>query len=209
MASSYVAFDTGISPEFVELFKKDISDVSDADLTNSEIGNPGNPSNNNKIRSSKHLWIPTDYWISGMVWHYVNRANKENFQYDLTGFENEHIQYTVYETGDFYNWHVDTNLDSLYQPKLIPSYNKSLTSEKQILSGEYVRKLTFSVQLTDDNDYVGGDVHLLTPEKKSYFLPRNIGSITIFDSRISHRVLKIKSGTRRALVGWICGPRWK
>lgn len=207
MASSYVVFDSAIKKEFVDLFEQDIK--GNIQLENSVIGNPGSPRNNSSVRSSKHTWIGTEYWISGMIWHYINRANKENFQYDLTGFESEHLQYTVYNEGDFYNWHTDSNLDPLHAPKIIPSMGSNLSNENLIMSGEYVRKLTFTVQLTEDTDYEGGDVQLLTPERRLFLLPRDIGTITIFDSRITHRVLKIKSGTRKALVGWICGPRWR
>lgn len=208
MASSYAVFDTAIDKKFVELFEKQIN-ADSIDLEESIIGNPGSPRNDLNVRSSKHRWISTQHWICGMVWHYVNRANKENFQYDLTGFESEHLQYTVYDEGDFYNWHTDSNLDMLYSPNIVAAPGENLAGQLNTLSGEYVRKLTVSLQLSDDIDYTGGDVQLLTPDRLRYLLPRDIGTITIFDSRISHRVLKIKSGTRKALVGWVCGPRWK
>ena len=35
------------------------------------------------------------------------------------------------------------------------------------------------------------------------------GTIIIFDSRMRHRVRKVKSGTRKSIVGWVEGPRWK
>ena len=31
----------------------------------------------------------------------------------------------------------------------------------------------------------------------------------LFDSRTKHRVLKVTKGTRRSIVGWVVGPRWK
>ena len=44
---------------------------------------------------------------------------------------------------------------------------------------------------------------------KSYIIPRQRGTIVLFDSRTSHRVLKVTKGTRRSIVGWVVGPRWK
>ena len=31
----------------------------------------------------------------------------------------------------------------------------------------------------------------------------------LFDSRTQHRVLKVKSGVRKSIVGWTVGPRWR
>ena len=36
----------------------------------------------------------------------------------------------------------------------------------------------------------------------SYFAPRKRGTIVLFDSRTSHRVLKVTKGTRKSIVGW-------
>ena len=42
-----------------------------------------------------------------------------------------------------------------------------------------------------------------------YVAPRQRGSIMLFDSRTMHRVCKVTKGTRKSLVGWVVGPRWK
>ena len=74
---------------------------------------------------------------------------------------------------------------------------------------ELVRKLSFSLQLSDPDDYEGGNVQFLDENGKSYFAPRQKGSIILFDSRTQHRVLKVTKGTRKSIVGWVVGPRWK
>ena len=38
---------------------------------------------------------------------------------------------------------------------------------------------------------------------------RQRGAIILFDSRTRHRVLKVRKGVRRSIVGWVLGPRWK
>jgi len=43
----------------------------------------------------------------------------------------------------------------------------------------------------------------------AYVVPRQRGCIVLFDSRTQHRVLKVTKGTRKSLVGWTVGPRWK
>ena len=76
-------------------------------------------------------------------------------------------------------------------------------------NSELVRKLSFTLQLSDPNDYEGGNVQLLNDEGKKYIAPRQRGTIILFEPRTSHRVLKVTKGTRRSIVGWVVGPRWK
>lgn len=63
------------------------------------------------------------------------------------------------------------------------------------------RKLTLIVQLSEDSDYVAGDV--LVDRIK---LPRSIGSVIIFPSSWKHSVTRLKSGERWSLVTWAWGP---
>ena len=65
------------------------------------------------------------------------------------------------------------------------------------------------VQLSDPDDYEGGNLQLLGEDGKSYFAPRKKGTVIVFDSRTQHRVLKVTKGLRKSLVGWVVGPRWK
>ena len=74
---------------------------------------------------------------------------------------------------------------------------------------EQVRKLSFVVQLSNHDDYEGGNLQLLDEAGNSYIAPRKRGTVILFDSRTSHRVLKVTKGTRKSIVGWTVGPRWK
>jgi PKHD-type hydroxylase len=72
-----------------------------------------------------------------------------------------------------------------------------------------VRKLSFVLQLSDPEDYEGGNLQLLDESGSTYFAPRQKGTMILFDSRTQHRVLKVKKGVRKSIVGWTVGPRWK
>ena len=72
-----------------------------------------------------------------------------------------------------------------------------------------VRKLSFALQLSSPDDYEGGNVVLLDEGGKKYIVPRQRGTVVLFDSRTQHRVNKVKSGVRKSIVGWVVGPRWK
>lgn len=161
------------------------------------------------MRNSQNTWIPTTHWLGGFIWYYAQRANRENFLYDLTTIDDEQLQYTVYNEGCYYHWHIDAGIASSYKPQTIIGSAKDSCNDSVILQAEYVRKLSFSLQLSDENDYTGGDLQFLDIYHQNYFAPKKRGTLVFFDSRIPHRVRKIKSGTRKSIVGWIIGPRWK
>ena len=43
-------------------------------------------------RKSTNGWISSDSWIAGFLWHYVQKANRNNFLYDLTHIDGENMQ---------------------------------------------------------------------------------------------------------------------
>ena len=73
---------------------------------------------------------------------------------------------------------------------------------------ELVRKLSFSIQLSHPDDYEGGNVQLLDEAGNNYIAPRKRGTIVLFDSR-TQQSSKSYKGTRKSIVGWVVGPRWK
>ena len=72
-----------------------------------------------------------------------------------------------------------------------------------------MRKLSFSLQLSDPDQYTGGELEFLDNSGKTMFAPKQRGTMVVFDSRLKHRVRRVKSGLRKSIVGWVVGPRWK
>lgn len=145
---------------------------------------------NSAIRNCTISWIATDQQskhLFSKLADIVSTLNDKFYKYDLT--EMEDLQYTEYyaDTHDFYTSHSDD------------SYKFNL-----------FRKLSVSVQLTNPQDYHGGDLvfyrHTLS---ESVVAPKNIGTVIVFPSFVIHEVTKITSGTRKSLVTWINGPRFK
>ena len=68
------------------------------------------------------------------------------------------------------------------------------------------RKLSVTVQLSDGDEYEGGDVEFDEVKTNADF--RSKGTVLIFPSYLRHRIHPITSGTRRALVAWFFGPSW-
>ena len=69
--------------------------------------------------------------------------------------------------------------------------------------------VSFVMQLTDESEYEGGEVQVMDSTGELYSVPRERGAVIIFDSRLTHRVRKVRSGIRKSLVGWAVGPRWR
>ena len=208
MAYQSIWYFTDLPADVVNIIERDVSEKFDMNMGESRLD--GNTVNKDK-RNSYNAWIPTNHWVGGFLWHYVQRANRENFLYDLRCIDNESMQYTRYAEGQYYHWHNDSGLASHYKP--ISNGDRKETDKQQQdfmnENTELVRKLSFTLQLSDPDDYEGGNVQLLDETGESYIAPRQRGCIILFDSRTQHRVLKVTKGTRKSIVGWVVGPRWK
>ena len=196
---------TELPTEIVEIIERDVQKhdeyTKDSEVRGEQV--------DKVIRNSKNSWIPSSNWIGGWLWYYIDRINRENFCYDLTDIDACTIQYTQYGPGQFYNWHQDADIDIFYKPEIIPGSGNNMSQDQVTLNGEYVRKLSFALQLSDPTDYTGGEVQFLDNSGGTYFAPKQRGTLMVFDSRTKHRVRKVKSGLRKSLVGWVVGPRWK
>jgi PKHD-type hydroxylase len=92
-------------------------------------------------------------------------------------FENQPYQFTKYETGEYYNWHIDS-------------------FETGYMASRYC---SIVVQLNDS--YTGGDLQMQKDEDIITF-ERGKGNLFVFLSSILHRVTTVTDGTRYSLVNW-------
>lgn len=140
-----------------------------------------------KIRKSMVNFIEPDKdfdWVYMKLTDIIDYLNNDFFNFDLLGF-GENIQFTKYEapTGH-YSWHTDKFL------------------------GKKIRKLSIVLQLSDEDDYVGGDLELKFGDNVDNMI-RKRGTILCFPSYVLHRVTPVTEGTRYSLVAWITGPQFK
>ena len=206
MANEILWYFTDLPEDIVNIIERDLTENFDPNFQDSILYN-GNITK--EKRNSQNTWIPTTHWVAGFLWHYVQRANRENFLYDLRNIEGESLQYTRYEAGQFYGWHNDAGLATQYKPQSVGNHYDGLANDFVNENIELVRKLSFSLQLSDPDDYEGGNVQIMNESRISHFVPRKKGAIVLFDSRAQHRVLKVTKGTRKSIVGWTVGPRWR
>lgn len=211
MAFQSIWYYTDLPSKVVDIIEQELSENLDNHLQDSRVGEGNYGTLDKEKRNALNSWIPTSHWISGFVWHYVQKANRENFLYDITAIDGESLQYTVYKPGQYYGWHSDQSLFTFYKPETVfnKDNQKALVQDFLNINCEYVRKLSFSLLLSDPDTYEGGNLQFIAENGKTYYAPRQKGAIILFDSRTQHRVKKVTKGVRKSIVGWVCGPRWK
>lgn len=147
-------------------------------------------------RDSNIAWI-NDQWVYDEIFPYIRTANKNsgwNFQWDWA----ESCQFTKYNLNQYYGWHQDS-WDKIYKDK-----------KNENLNGK-IRKLSVTVNLTEGDQYEGGDLmfDLSNPDVKNNILTakeaKNKGSVIVFPSFNWHQVSPVTKGTRYSLVIWCCG----
>jgi PKHD-type hydroxylase len=148
-------------------------------------------------RKCKVAWI-NDKWIYDIINPFIHSANKQagwNFQWDW----NENSQFTIYEKGHYYSWHVDQ------RPGAFKNKGKNIDGK--------TRKLSLTLQLTDKTKYEGGDFQFrwINNKKKEVVEvttvddAKDMGTVIVFPSFIWHQVLPITKGKRESLVNWSIG----
>jgi len=128
---------------------------------------------------------PDTKWLYDRMQAVIRKVNEQVYQFDVRGFS-ENFQYTVYHgtEGGHYDWHIDWGLKNVQ------------------------RKLSLSLQLSDPAGYEGCDLQF-QGMRQIETAPRDRGAVIVFPSFILHRVTPVTSGTRKSLVVWATGPRFR
>ena len=148
-----------------------------------------------------------EMWLYKLVQPYIKRANIDagwNFDIDFM----EGLQFTSYKNNGFYGWHTDGGSDKSY------AYKKDGpdTVDKNMLGK--VRKISMTINLSDPNDYEGGNLKIDTKDLTDTSVHtltqiRPQGSLVVFPSYLFHQVTPVTKGTRYSLVAWTIGAPFK
>jgi len=143
-----------------------------------------NNAEENSIRNNEIVFIGPEgiEWLFSRLANVCSEMNERFFKFDVFGLA-EGLQFTQYTApNQFYKMHMDK------------------------LFMKNVRKLSIVVQLTDENEYEGGDLELiLGADDDTVKMTRKKGKVIMFPSYIIHQVTPITKGQRHSLVGWITG----
>jgi PKHD-type hydroxylase len=149
---------------------------------------------NREWRRSKTAFIPpyteSTHLLTAGIASKAHEANRNAWGFNL-GQHVYDIQYTKYfgEDEGFYNWHIDTFFADNTRA--------------------YDRKLSLIIQLSDSDEYEGGDFKLDAQcEAPDPIELRKKGTVFVFPSYINHMVEPVTSGERKSIVSWIEGPRF-
>ena len=180
--TNYYWFQNGFSSDEVD---KIVNDSLEYEFQTATIVDE---ENTDKFRKSSIKWLPFDAkweWVIDKIMNQVVEANNSIWKFDLKTII-DNIQYTEYDgNGGHYDWHMDIG------PGQIAN-----------------RKISVVVQLSDPDEYVGGDLQIMNSSNYST-VPRGKGNVVIFPSFLLHRVVPLTSGNRKSLVLWVGGDHYK
>lgn len=143
------------------------------------------------IRKSQIKWMPPELdkteWIYEKLMSFALNANLDLWKFDLTSIRDA-IQYTEYDGNEQggYDWHMDMGR--------FPYSH---------------RKISITVQLSDPDDYEGGDLEIWAGGVEPIKAPRQKGAVVLFPSYLMHRVTPVTKGVRKSLVLWVGGNTLK
>ena len=171
-----------------------IRDASSLPTQDGLIGENGTEVLRDSYRRSKIRFIyandPKFSYIFDMFWKTAVSANDDFFQFNISRLS--FVQFTEY--------------DAKYQGEYKAHHDVFWLNNDPV----YHRKLSATVQLSDPNSYVGGNVEMVdsihTPPAEDV---RMRGTIFYFPSFMTHAVTPVTSGTRYSLVAWFEGKKWQ
>ena len=120
--------------------------------------------------------------IKTKIWEKISVLS----EYNIDGIYEMHM--LKYDVGGKYDWHQDV-----------------------VYRNEPQRKHTFILQISDHDDYEGGDLEFFPTIKIDIDKERarEKGTLIVFSSYLYHRITPITKGHRYSIVGWVSGPPWK
>lgn len=153
----------------------------DSQVQNSTIVN-----GSSDVRKSQSITIPRrddTEWIYERLLKVAHETNQAKFRFNIDYNCILAIQFTKYEEGGYYDWHVDTG----------PTQDTCC------------RKLSITIQLSDPSSYKGGKLEFGMNERNIMSASSDQGSATIFCSLARHRITEVTHGKRYSLVAWVTG----
>lgn len=146
------------------------------------------------VRNSKiklHHANRDNEWLFNKLLTVAELINDNFYRFDLLGFD--HFQYTEYNcVGAMYDYHTDMIFGGNIPEGM-----------------ELCRKLSFSIILSNSDEYQGGDFEIKLTSHSADKLEQKRGRVIAFPSYVLHKITPIVSGNRRSIVFWALGPKFK
>jgi len=177
--------------ELIKMF--DNSEQYKATVAGTYNGNGADIVNENvrkvqEVRFSEEIVLSDGFNLNKNLMMACEMANTLFFNFDIAN-EFSNVRMLRYEDTGKYDWHLDIGNEE--------------TS---------VRKITAIVQLSDENDYDGGNFEFSMTDKtgeNTAVGSRKKGSLILFPSYLGHRVSPLTRGVRYSVLTWMLGNAFK
>jgi PKHD-type hydroxylase len=138
------------------------------------------------LRKSEVMFIAPsgNEWVYDKLSAACIQANSNRYKFEITGFQTE-LQLASYGPQQFFEWHMDFGTGNVSN-----------------------RKLSISVQLSEPDEYEGGELQFMI-NQNIFTATKEKGTAIIFPSFGLHRVTPVTKGVRKSIVGWISGPPYR
>ena len=93
--------------------------------------------------------------------------------------------------------------DKMESPMFVHSYKQGqyfIRHKDKAPNMTFYRKYNFGIQLSDKDDYEGGELVCWDKNNNEFTFPKEIGTALFYDSELDHEVKLIKSGIRWSFV---------
>jgi len=127
-----------------------------------------------EVRKSKISFISNMGFLNGRLENILKEKIKIN---GFDGTKLADFQFTEYEVGGHFDWHVD--------------------STKDVYPDRY-----YSVIILLNDEYSGGELEIIETTNK-IIIEKNVGDLILFPSTYRHRVSPVLTGKRYSLVNWL------
>lgn len=183
MRQSWQFWRQGVSQDFIELVQKKADKLDWLKATT--FGQRSEGEGLSDTRRSNVKWLNGEADIVNTLWKFIQAANKK---INVEVMNKAEVQFTQYDSADegFYGRHHDVNWEN-HEP--------------------YDRKISISILLSDPSEFDGGNFtfHEVTNQGIEW----QKGSVLCFPSFLQHSVSPVTRGTRKSLVAWFYGRRWR
>ncbi len=172
---------------FNEVEVKNILSLWDTNLVKeAEVNADNTRITRDDLRKSEVMFIAPsgNEWVYDKLSAACIQANTNRYKFEITGFQTE-LQLASYGPQQFFEWHMDFGTGNVSN-----------------------RKLSISVQLSDPDEYEGGELQFMI-NQNIFTATKEKGTAIIFPSFGLHRVTPVTKGVRKSIVGWISGPPYR
>lgn len=198
LIGSYISVPSVLSEYEIERIKEIHEKEKDRQME-AKVGDGRMGEINSDIRISNVSWYNEEFIethkcrdIVNKITNQINEINEVYFKFDLSDLEP--LQCTKYDSLNqgFYSLHTDS-----------PIWHRNIT-----------RKLSFVIQLSDMNDFEGGEFIInagggLSNISQEHPDDLAKGRMILFPSFLTHGVTPVTKGIRYSLVGWCVGHRFR